>query len=114
MRKVVKIKKSVSEIIPVKSKNVTCMKNRSGFTTVTILRNSILDKIVHKFLNTPQKFDIDLDEFGSLVWDLIDGKRSVYEICNETKNRFGKTTEPVYKNVITIIKQFSHNQMIKL
>lgn len=61
------------------------------------------DKVVEKFLRwlvkKPYVSDIELDELGSRVWQLIDGKSSVLEIGEEILKQCGKSCEPVYERM---------------
>ncbi len=110
----IKIKKNILDLVPIKNEKNSWSVNENNFVVITILRNNILDKIVRKFCKTPDKFNIELDEFGSFVWDKIDGKKNIYEICRDMKNMFNNKVEPVYSRVIEFIKILRNNNLIKL
>lgn len=108
------IKKNVLDLVPIRNEKNSWHENEKKFVVITILRNGILDKIVRKFYKTPDKFQIELDEFGSFVWNNIDGKNTIYDICANMKNRFGDDAEPVYSRAIQFIKILRNNNLIKL
>ncbi len=45
-------------------------------------------------LNKEELIRIKLDQFGSATWLLIDGKKSVQEICNELEKEFPEKLNP--------------------
>lgn len=48
-------------------------------------------------------YRVNLDEYGSAVWNLCDGKRTVEQIGDELKKVHGKTFEPVYERLAIFI-----------
>ena len=40
-----------------------------------------------------------LDETGSFLWPLIDGRQTVYELAAPLKERFGEAAEPLYPRI---------------
>jgi hypothetical protein len=58
------------------------------------------DKMVEKFLRwlvkKPYTSDIELDDLGSRIWQLIDGESSIIKIGEEILKQCGKSCEPVY------------------
>jgi ribosomal protein S8 len=61
------------------------------------------DKVVEKFLRwlvkKPYVSDIELDDLGSRVWQLVDGKSSILEIGEEILKQCGKSSEPIYEKL---------------
>jgi hypothetical protein len=49
------------------------------------------------FRNSP--ISLRLDEVGTTVWHLCDGRRSVYEIGDCLKAKFGDRIDPVYERL---------------
>jgi hypothetical protein len=48
---------------------------------------------------------VRLDEVGSAVWELCDGRRDVAEIGRAVEERFGERIEPVYDRLALFLKQ---------
>ncbi|MTI70305.1 MAG: PqqD family protein [Firmicutes bacterium] len=107
-------KENFLDFVVVKSEDVDWKELDNGIIQIIIWRNSLLDKIVRKFFNTPEKTKIDLDKMGSFIWKSIDGKRDVYEISKLVKDEFGKKAEPLNKRLITYINILRNNKFIKL
>ena len=53
-----------------------------------------------------------MDEFGTFVWEQIDGKRTIYEIGGKLKNQFGVKAEPVYERLSQFIKILHKNHFV--
>ncbi|EOD00019.1 PqqD family protein [Caldisalinibacter kiritimatiensis] len=102
------------DMIPVKSQKIEWEIKDDNTVQLIINRDSIFDKIVRKFFNTPEKMYIDLDDIGSYVWKSIDGERNVYEISKLLKDRFGEKAEPLNDRLITYISILRNNKFIKL
>lgn len=74
---------------------------------------SFIEKIFFKKqLNKPYK--IDLDEIGSFIWHLCDGKKNVEEIIKTAQSHFNEKIEPAEQRVHLFINQMNKNHLIKL
>lgn len=58
------------------------------------------DKIAQKFFKKPRVTQIHLDEQGSHLWPLIDGKKTIHELAELQKEHFGEAAEPLYPRII--------------
>jgi hypothetical protein len=56
---------------------------------------------------------IHLDDIGTSVWRLCDGKRSVHEIGQSLHKEFGQRIEPVYDRLETFLKQMKRADIIE-
>ena len=56
--------------------------------------------------------NVNLDAYGSLVWTAIDGKRSVRELGDLLKERFGKDVEPLYGRLAHFLSLLERNAVI--
>lgn len=108
------MKRDLCMMIPISQKKVTWRANSEGIVKLTIWRNGLVEKFLCQTMNLPLKFDVDLDEFGSFIWQNMDGKHSLMEIITLTKEKFGKKAEPVYKRTLVFAKQLLNNRLIKL
>ncbi|MFC2088332.1 PqqD family protein [Calditrichota bacterium] len=73
--------------------------------------NPLLKKYIVPFFKKPF-FEVKLDEFGSFVWQKIDGQKTIYEIANELKNQYGQKVDPVYDRVSRFIKHLRQQRMV--
>lgn len=61
-----------------------------------------------------QDLKIHLDEFGSRVWQQIDGRTTVLQIANNLYEEFGEKVEPVYDRLGLFINHLARRQFISL
>lgn len=78
---------------------------------------TILEKQDHKVQNffrklkfkIPQYKKIELDEFGSTVFLLIDGKRTVKEIGEILDSKYGEKIHPLYERLLLFLNHIDVN-----
>lgn len=58
-------------------------------------------------------FKVKLDDYGSSVWKLIDGKRTILNIADKLKESSGKDVEPVYERVGKFMVSLEKYRFIK-
>jgi len=84
---------------------------------VTILfkkqKPTFIEKIFFK-KQIEQPYKIDLDEIGSFIWHLCDGKKNITEITNSASEKFIEKIEPAEERVKLFINQMNKNHLIKL
>ena len=72
----------------------------------------IMNKIAQKFFKKPRISYIHLDDSGSFVWLLIDGKSSVYDIAASVEKHFGDAAKPLYERLIGFFSILDNNRLI--
>jgi hypothetical protein len=83
--------------------------------TVTLLAPRFKSGLLRKWLQPRLKqpfLKVKLDEIGSAVWLLCDGKRSVKEIAHPLRERFQDTIEPCYDRLGVFLRQLEGNRFI--
>ena len=70
-----KIDKNYLDFIPVKNPEIKYETNDKGNITVFIRWEGFFNKIAQKFFHRPKVSSIDLDDYGSFVWNIIDDKK---------------------------------------
>jgi hypothetical protein len=58
-------------------------------------------------------YKINLDDYGSAVWLLCDGKNTIRDIGKNLKERFGEKVEPLYDRLSTFIMIMKNEELIK-
>ena len=71
-----KIDKNYLDFIPVKNPEIKYETNDKGNITVFIRWEGFFNKIAQKFFHRPKVSSIDLDDYGSFVWNTIDDKKT--------------------------------------
>ena len=57
--------------------------DETGIVTLTKEWTGFYNRIAQRFFHRPRVSHIDLDGYGSFIWKLIDGKRTVYDISRK-------------------------------
>lgn len=109
-----KKKKNFLDLVPKKVEKIKWIVLENGNVQIIIDRNGFFDKLVRFFIKTPEVMRIYLDEYGSCVWKSIDGRKTVYEICEILKSKFGKDVEPLYERFGTYMNILKNNKFIEI
>jgi len=83
--------------------------------TISVKVPKFRSKLGQKFCSLIKKkrtYRVNLDEYGSYVWKLCDGRRTVREIGNSLKEKFGEDLEPVYERVAELFNIMEANKLI--
>lgn len=72
--------------------------------TIFVENKGVFHFLAQKFLGKPKVSQIQLEEMGSFIWLLIDGKRSIGEIGVLVKEHFGEHAEPLYSRLVQYIR----------
>ena len=84
---------------------------------ITLLRPKFNSRLLRKHLLPRMKrpyYRIHLDRFGSTVWILCDGSRSVDEIGKGLQRKFGEEIEPVYDRLAVFVQHLDRSHFIRL
>lgn len=91
------------EKIPIHS-DIKWTKDESGAVTLEIENKGLLNRIFQKILKKPKISYIHLDEAGSLVWTLLDGEKTIYDIGVAVREHLGEGADPLYERIIKFIQ----------
>ena len=85
---------------------------QDGKVTIHMVHRGFYAAIAQKCFHRPRVSHIDLDSMGSFIFPLIDGKRTVGEIAELVKARFGKDAEPLYERLAKYMQILRNNGFI--
>jgi hypothetical protein len=108
-----KAKENLFDLIPVISDHITTEKE-GELSVITFPR--FRSKFMQKYFvpkNKSTLIHIHLEEHGSAVWDLIDGKRSVKEITDALSGHFNQEENYEYR-IATYLLQLQKQGFIKI
>lgn len=71
-----------------------------GQVTLEIENKGVWNTLAQKLLKKPRISYVHLDEMGSFVWPLLDGKTTVLEIGAAVEERFGDKAKPLYERLV--------------
>lgn len=107
-----KAKKNFMDFIPVCNPNYTWEADKGGKVTVHVVNKGFYNWLAQKLFRRPRISHIALDEYGSFVWQQMDGVRNVYEISKLVAKEFGKDAEPIVERLVKYIQILYQNKFI--
>lgn len=87
--------------------------DENGIVTILFENKGIFNTIAQKLLHKPRISQIHMEEMGSFIWPLIDGKASVYDIGQKVSEHFGEKANPLYERLSVYMKQLENCNFIK-
>lgn len=93
------ISKNYLEKIPVRPAHIAWNADEEGIVTLDIENTGLFNRIAQKLLRKPKVSHIHLDEMGSFVWPLLDGKKDILALGKEVEGHFGEKANPLYERL---------------
>ncbi len=114
MRKKNVIEENFLEKIPSHKDGLGYSIGDDGSVTLEMENKGAMNKIAQLILRKPKISYIHLEEFGSFIWPLIDGKKSIHEIGVEVEKHFGEKANPLYERLATYFKTLESYGFVEL
>ena len=99
-----KTKKEDNFLLYIPKKKHETFEVNKGIVKLVFYHDKFAEKALRWLVKKPYISDMELDQLGSRVWLLIDGKKSVYDIGQDILNEFGSSCEPVYDRLIMYLR----------
>lgn len=87
-------------------------KNQKGHIEIIVKNTGLFNRIAQLFFKRPKFSNIELDDFGTFIWECINGKSTIYEIGALVKEEFKEKAEPLYPRLSQFIKTLRNNGFI--
>lgn len=85
---------------PARPEQIKWSVDEEGIVTLHIENTGVMNRIAQKLFRKPRVSHIHLDEIGSFVWPLLDGKRDIIALGTAVKEHFGDKAEPLYERLV--------------
>lgn len=82
--------------IPKRAGHIEWSTDEHGIVTLEIENTGVINTVVQKVFKKPRISYVHLDENGSFIWPLIDGKKDIIAVGELVKAEFGEAAEPLY------------------
>ena len=86
--------------IPCRPETIGWKTDENSIVTLEIENKGVFNLVAQKLLKKPKITYIHLDELGSFVWSILDGQKSIAELAEDIKAKFGDASEPLYERLI--------------
>lgn len=106
------MKKNFLDFIPKRNALIEWSADKKGIVTLAVKNRGFYNRVVQVLFRRPKISYISLEEFGSFIWQKLDGEISVYEIGVLVKEHFGKKAEPLYERLCAYIKTLRRQEYI--
>lgn len=100
------------DYIPVRNPEYKWKIKENGRAEVAVVNKGAFNKIAQVVFKRPRVSYIEMDEYGTYLWENIDGESNVLELSKKMKSHFGEKAEPVLDRLVTFIKTLQTNQFI--
>ena len=100
MRRKKKEQHNYLEFIPERSPMLKWHTDGEELVVLEIENRGAFNAVAQKLFKKPRFTQIHLDEQGSFLWPLINGKQTVMELAALQKERFGERAEPLYPRIV--------------
>ncbi len=95
---------NIFELVPVRAK-VDTKRDEEGNVVIIYTKNlGRIESWLHKYVGGPLMIERPLDEMGTALWDMCDGRHTVGEICRSMDTRYQEKIEPVDTRVVQFIE----------
>ena len=85
----------------------------TGLVTLEVENTGVFNTIAQKVFHKPRTTQVHLDETGSYLWPLIDGRKTVAQLADCMKQQFGEKAEPLYPRIIKYFQIVESYHFIK-
>ncbi len=87
------------EQVPIHKEGMNWSFDEKKLVVLEVENKGIANRIAQLIIRKPKISYIHLDENGSFIWPLIDGKRNLVEIGKEVEAHFGEESHPLYERL---------------
>ncbi|MBP3706163.1 MAG: PqqD family protein [Clostridia bacterium] len=107
-----KTKSNFLEKVPVRNVSEWTA-DEKGIVTLNIHNKGLFNKIAQTLFKKPKISYVHLDEMGSFIWPLIDGKINIINIGKAVEEHFGEKANPLYERLAKYLKILESYNFIK-
>lgn len=109
-----KQQKNYLDLIPERSSELTWSTDEEGIIVLEVENTGAFNRIAQKLFKKPKVTKVHMEKYGSFLWPLIDGKRTVMELADLQKAEFGDEVEPLYPRVVKYMQIMESYHFIRL
>lgn len=102
------------DLIPERNPEIASEKEEGGLLVLLVENKGLFNKIAQSIFKKPRISRIHLDEQGSYIWPLIDGRLNVMQLAELQKKQFGDAVEPLYPRFVKYIQIMESYGFIRL
>ena len=109
-----KVQKNYLDLIPERAPELAWNKDEAGVVVLEVENTGVFNRIAQKLFKRPRYTKVHMEKYGSFLWQMIDGGRTVMELADLQKLEFGEEVEPLYPRVVKYMQIMESYHFIKL
>ncbi len=100
--------------IPSHKEGLKWSSDDDDMVTLEMENKGIVNRIAQVLIRKPKVSYIHLEEFGSFIWPLIDGKKSIEQIGVLVEEHFGEKANPLYERLAMYFQMLERYEFVTL
>lgn len=108
-----KVTENYLERVPVRNEAYAWTTDENGIVTLEVENRGVFNRIAQKLFKKPKISYVHLDETGSFIWPLLDGKKSIIDLGRAVEEKFGEKANPLYERLAKYIQILESYNFIK-
>ncbi|MBQ3584679.1 MAG: PqqD family protein [Lachnospiraceae bacterium] len=105
--------KNYFDLIPIINMENTWEINEQNVVVIQVQKKGFLNRMAVRFFNRSDKVEIELDGYGSFVWQKINGQKSISEIVEEISKELGEEIELAAKRAAMFFEMLRMHRLIQ-
>ncbi|MDO4284829.1 MAG: PqqD family protein [Eubacteriales bacterium] len=105
-------KENYLDYVPVCAPDREWKLDEKGLVEILVRNTGFYNRLAQKFFHRPKESRISLDEYGSFIWQQMDGTRTIYDISVLVKEKYGEKAEPLLPRLTKFFKILYANHFI--
>ena len=102
------------DLVPKFKDTIKCQSDEDDKFIIEVKNTGAFNKIAQVVFKKPKNTNVHLDDFGSFVCNQIDGEKTVCEIADLVKSKFGEDAEPLYPRLVKFMQILGSYNFIEL
>ena len=98
-KKKIIIEKNFLEKKPLQKSGIGWTKDENNIITLEIENKGVMNRIAQKLFKKPKISYVHMDEMGSFIWPLLDGKKDILKLGEYVDEHFGEEAHPLYERL---------------
>jgi hypothetical protein len=99
-------------LLYIPNKKHTTFEEKKGKVKLIFYHDKAIEKFSRWLVKKPRVSDVELDEIGSTTWNLIDGKKSVYDISLKLYEKYGERCNPNNNSLVMYLRYMNRKGWI--
>lgn len=109
-----KKQKNYLDLIPERASELSWSRDENDIVVLEVENTGVFNRIAQKLFHRPKYTKVHMDKYGSFLWPLMDGEKSVTELAQLEKEAFGEEVEPLYPRIVKYMQIMESYHFIKL